>query len=457
MSNFQTYLANITKKAQDITSKAQQAQLRVTKGKTRPLKLSKKDIDNLKKLKEQAKNVIPSNERSDSSFAKLAEYGTNFKTKTQEEAYQKAFALEQLTAGKILSRQRGGPNRRMSGGLDVGFVQGSLLQDMFSLNADAFDSKRSNTTSGSVRTNYKLLSKDRILNLLNDSKKQELLKKHGFNDYGINYLKSIFSDKELESKIFTYTKNGKKYFNLGSETIVSEILRNKNSPYYVPGFTAQINQYYKPEISDKALYIQKYIADYQEKNSSLKNILLLANQEKQLLNKYSDKLNMMSGVDLSGYNKLISEGKKYTDLIYSNLNEFLSKGVQNKKSRSGPARQGLLNEYIGGVDVSNLYRYAGWKTNANKYAELAEKSYKDALGQLTKILGVSSEQFDVTQKTQKETVKQITDILDSQKMLTKSKQNVAKSRQNAMDIAVSKDKPIYQAIAKKPVFTQRPS
>jgi len=459
MSSFQTYLGDIAKKAQQITAKVSTTPTT----KTRKQKLSQKDIRILKSLKEKAKNIIPTDKKIDTSFAKLASFGDTFKLQTEKEDYQKALALEMLTKGKIVTNTFGrgwGGGRYLQSSQRFDEMSASGLQGMFMLNYDKLDFGRgyAHGYGGNLTTSAHLISKEKILNLLNQESRQDFLKKQGLTDVGINYIKSIFSDKNLENKIFNYDYGGKKYFRIGTfDSVMNEILSNKNNPYYVSGYSARVNPTTGLEINDATLYAKKFISDYEKNNTTFKNILLYSQKEKQLLDKYSNTLAGLSGVDLSGYNKLITDAKKNLDLFYSNINEYLSKGFTASIGQTAYNHFSVPEyQYISGVNSNELYKYTGWKKNADNYAALAEKGYKSAFDQLAKILGVSSEQFEITQKTQKETVKQITDILESQN-IGKKKEATATSRRNALDIATAKDKPIYETTTRKPVFTQRPS
>lgn len=449
MSSFQTYLGDIAKKAQQITSKIST----IPTTKTRKQKLSQKDIRILKTLREKAKNIVPANKKIDTSFARLASFGDTFKLSTNNENYQKALALHQLTQAKIVSSQKR-VGRSAVNSVYFDEFNASALQGMFMLNYDKLDYKKTRYGTESAH----LISKDKILTLLNQASKQNLLKKQGLTDFGINYLKDIF--KKYESEIFNYrySKDGREYFRIGAfDSVLNNILKYEENQLSKEGYVGKAD-YHSPylEISDAALYKKKVISDYESKNQTFKNILLYSQKEKQLLDKYSNTLAGLSGVDLSGYNKLITDAKKNLDLFYSNINQYYNRGLENKISSSQSGYASRYSQYFSGVNSGKLYLYTGWKKNADNYAALAEKGYKSAFDQLAKILGVSSEQFEITQKTQKETVKQITDILESQN-IGKKKEATATSRRNALDIATAKDKPIYETTTRKPVFTQRPS
>jgi len=457
MSKFQAYLSDITKKAQEITTRnLAQSQKRTPSGKKQPLKLSQKDISTLRTLREKARTGLPT-QGTGTGFAKLAAYGNTYKNPTQDENYLKAKALDLFTQGTVKS-VRLHPRSPFSTYFDSWEASGF---ENYILSGNALK----NSKTGFVIANGKryksiereeLLDKDRMISILSNPKNYT----QGINKFQADYLKQIFSDKSLEDKIYNYTYTGpttrsglvqgKKYFKLGTfHNVVNDILSNKTNPYYVEGYSATSNRGSFAglrQTNDLELWKQEYISNFEKTNQSFKNVLSLAAQENSLVNKYLGKSQMFSGMGLSNYNKLVTEAQANTKKMYDSLKVYLQTASNQVDNRG---------KITGANAASNMYKYG--LDDAKKYATLSETAYRSALTELQKTLGISEKQYDIAVKTQEDTVKQITNILDSQKAINKPKGNVIASRRAALDIAISKDRPSYSGLAKKATFIQRPN
>lgn len=473
MSKFQAYLSDITKKAQEITTRnLAQSQKRTPSGKKQPLKLSQKDISTLRTLREKARTGLPT-QGTGTGFAKLAAYGNTYKNPTQDENYLKAKALDLLTKGTIKSYNQSQFIRTRRRGRRPGGVWGFMTEQAYfdPLEASGFENyilsanalianETINPQNNPFHTRNEsvyLLDKDRMIKVLSNPKNY----KQGINKFQADYLLQIFSDKNLEDKIYNYTYTGpttrsglvqgKKYFKLGTfHKVVNDILSNKTNPYYVKGYSAiasgQGSFAGLRQINDLELWKQEYISNFEKTNQSFKNVLSLAAQENSLVNKYLGKSQMFSGMGLSNYNKLVTEAQANTKKMYDSLKVYLQT-ASNQVDRRG--------KITGANAASNMYKYG--LDDAKKYATLSETAYRSALTELQKTLGISEKQYDITVKTQEDTVKQITNILDSQKAINKPKGNVIASRRAALDVAISKDRPSYSGLAKKATFIQRPN
>ena len=454
MSRFQNYLNDITKQAQEITSKNLiRAERNIVGKKKSQTKLSKKDISALRILREKAK--IGLSKTTNVGFARLAQFGKTYKKPTEKEDYLKAKALDLLSQGTIKTQQFGSRFRRRA---NIGFdaYESSALERFLGANAGlATKLYRSGRTI--VKQCDYLLSKDKMISLLSDKKN---FARAGINEYQANYLKDIFSDEKLNNLIYTTEYTGKtnskliqgqKYFKLGTfQNIVNAILNNPNSKYAVKGFdytTAPqgVGRFGTKQINDLELWKQEWISNYEKNNQSFKNILLLAAKENNLLNKYSDKTEMFPGLKLSGYNQLIAEAQANSKKMYDSLKVYLEKSSAKVDKRGK----------VSGVNVA--FHYDNYLRDADKYSGLSEKAYLSALNELEKTLGLAEGQYTQSVKTQEDTIKQITSVLDSQKALNKPKSNVISSRRAALDAAVLKDRPTYASTTKKATFIERPS
>jgi hypothetical protein len=479
MSRLQNYLLDITKKANEITTK-QLEQNRKNKilRKSSTQKLSKKDLNTLKKLKDQAITAAQAKatEAQKEQASKISGFSSFLSNKQSQNTadFDKAQALKMITRGYYtIDWRRGSGSTRGTGGRRIAgaaWNPGSGWDEetsQFESWLYAVSKKKMEAIPGSnVGYNQGYVDKDTFLKTLNSKVSSKTGRNtYGFNQTQLDYLNQLFSNESFSNKVFNKSPFGdnKKYLKLGEmRKAVSDVLNpNTSKNYGSLGFS----QYgtYNPltklyELDTSSQWKNTQIRDFENKN--LINSLKFSQIEKNLLDQYKDKGGVLSNLDLSSYNKLIAEADANRQKMYNSLNVYLNTAGMKKTEN----RQNLTYDTLWMSNMAINYadpRYKYGLDDAKKYAKLIEGAYSKAYGELQKSLGISGEQYEQAMKTKEETVSNVDRILKEQKKqktIGTKLGTSATSRREAASIAASQDAPIIsRPVQKKASFIERPS
>jgi hypothetical protein len=514
MSNFQylSWLSGIAKQASDISTRQQ----KYSRATGKKFKLSSKDIRTLGNLKQQVEKSNPlsnikATEELKNQALKISKSYTDYVSKQQstKNTVDKLSVLRDLTSGvynatpgqiimgwkKPTKPRRGRRGRRDRRGVpQYGWTNkgntfnteldggSSGLERMFSqygVNQQVQQTTAPNLRQVSTTTTYKYIEKNKALSLLSDKTLSTKIRKNYRAIYSkdqLDYLNKVLTNPLLEKDLYTsvgntqYLKIGMLHQAIGKLLNPNASSEIKNSGIWLGkggSQTSFLGGVY--QVNPWSIYVNNYKDTFFQGDSNYQKTKTTGIKEQVLLESFLKKGGILSGINLSEYNKWIAESTKQQKLIDSSLNEYLKTGGSALSSRTWeghiPSNPNYINTAYGGISghygkITNIKgpsnTYSGYVSRARNHAILYGKAQESAYLALQKaILDQEQKTKDIT-AARTQTISNISKLTEQNKAKTAIGKTLEQAKTEALKKRLSTSGGASSYKASPTQSTQRP-